>query len=319
MSEKIKWGVLGYARIAKNAFIPGLQKSSNSQFYAIASRDAEKLNECRQKQNCSKFFSSYDALLDDPEVQAIYIPLPNSLHREWTIKAAQKGKHVLCEKPIALNVEECKEMIQVCKENNVNLMEAFMYRYTAKTKKVLELIESGTIGEVRHINSSFGFTIQNESDVRLYPELGGGSLYDVGCYPINFFGMVTKAAPISMSSERTSKNGVDVMFSAVLKYESGVICTLSSWFNAFPYLGTEVIGTKGHISIPDTFLGNKGLITVSTVRGTQQIEIPEEDRYQLEIEDFAASILEERSPMLSLDETLRNIGIIEELLKQEKR
>jgi D-xylose 1-dehydrogenase (NADP+, D-xylono-1,5-lactone-forming) len=318
MSNKIKWGVLGYARIAKNAFIPGLLKSSNSELYAIASKDNERLIQSKNDFKCEKHYSSYDDLLDDPNIQAIYIPLPNSAHKEWTIKAARKGKHILCEKPIALNTEECIEMINECKKNNVKLMEAFMYRYTSRTKKVVELLQSGIIGEVKHISSTFGFMLNRENDVRLKPELGGGSLYDVGCYPINFFGLITNASPISMSSEYIMENGVDVMCSAALKYENGIVCSLNSWFNSFSNVNSEITGTKGRIKIPDTFLGNSGVITVITSEGTQEFEIPEEDRYLLEIEDFSNAIIEDREPLFSMDESLRNIKIIQDLLDTMK-
>jgi len=314
MERKVKWGVLGYARIARNSVIPAIVKASNSEFYAIASRDEGRLKECVKEFNCPKAYRSYDELLEDPEVQAVYIPLPNSFHKEWTIKAARKGKHVLCEKPIALNTAECMEMIDECRKNNVKLMEAFMYRYTDKTKKVKQLIDSGIIGEVRHINSTFGFFLERENDVRLDRALGGGSLYDVGCYPINFIGMVLGASPVSMSAECILQNGVDVGFSAVLKYENGVLCTINSWFNAHSHLKSEIIGTKGVIEVPETFFGTPLPITVTTSEGRKEIEVEESDRYLLEVEDFADAIISGREPMFSLEETVRNMKIIDQLL-----
>ena len=149
MNSKVKWGVLGYARIAKLSGIPAILKASNSEFYAIASRDKEKLRQCQEEFGCEKTYLSYDELLDDPEVEAVYIPLPNSLHKEWTIKAAEKGKHVLCEKPIALNSKEALEMVAACKANNVNFMEGYMYRYTDRIKKVQEIINSDVIGDIK--------------------------------------------------------------------------------------------------------------------------------------------------------------------------
>jgi predicted dehydrogenase len=314
MEKRIKWGVLGYAKIAREQVIPAIVRASNSEFYAIASRDAEKAKQCQEKFGCSKVYKSYDELLDDPEIQAIYIPLPNSLHKEWTIKAAQKGKHILCEKPIALNTEEALEMIKVCEQNNVKLMEAFMYRYTDRTRKVKELLDSGIIGDVKYINSSFRFLLSRENDVRMAPELGGGSLYDVGCYPINFVGMVTGSSPVSMSGECVLQNGVDVLFSAVLKYENGIIAVINSGFNAFTRVFSEIVGTKGVMEIPDTFFGNAGTITITTAEGRKEIEVQESDRYQLEVEDFADAVLNNRQPLFSLEETVRNMKIIDQLL-----
>ena len=189
-NKKIRWGVLGYARIAREAVIPAILRSSNSVFHAIASREPSKLDECRQKYNCPKTFQSYEELLRDPEIDAIYIPLPNALHREWTIKAAEHGKHVLCEKPIGLNAAECREMIAASKQHGVTLMEAFMYRYSDNTRKVIEVLRSGALGEIKFIYSAFRFLLGNPGSIKFKPELGGGSLYDVGCYPLNFTGMV---------------------------------------------------------------------------------------------------------------------------------
>mgnify|MGYP005833847763 CR=1 FL=1 len=319
MEKKIKWGVLGYARIARQSVIPAIVKANNSEFYAIGSRHEEKLKECQENFGCPKAYSGYDELLDDPEVDAVYIPLPNSLHKEWTIKAARKGKHVLCEKPIALNTEECLEMIRECKQNNVKLMEAFMYRYTHRTKSVKELLDSKVIGDVKHISSSFRFLLTRENDVRMLPELGGGALFDVGCYPISFLSLVTGGKePLSMSAQYELQNGVDVSFSALMKYEGGITASISCGFNSFLRANSEIIGTKGAIEIPDTFFPNAGVITLITADGRTYINVREVERYVPEVEDFAEAIIHDREPGYKLDETLMNIGIIERLLKQIK-
>lgn len=316
MEKKIKWGVLGYARIARLSVIPAIVKAKNSEFYAIASRDEEKLQACQKEFGCPKAYTSYEVLLDDPEVDAVYIPLPNHLHKEWTLKAAQKGKHVLCEKPIALNQQECLEMMEACEKYQVKFMEAFMYRYTARTRKVRELLDSGIIGEVRHVNSTFRFLLNREGDVRLKPEMGGGSLFDVGCYAINFIGMVTGRSPVSMSGECITREGVDVGFSAVLKYDNGLIATVNSGFDTHLLQYSIIAGTKGIMHVPDTFSDTAGKITVVTAEGSQDVEVEASERYVLEVEDFADAVLKDRKPLFSLDETVRNIGIIEELLKK---
>src|SRR5689334_5013489 len=152
--KKIRWGVLGYARIARENVIPAIQRSFNSEFHAIASREESKLAECRAQFNVPNSHRSYAELLRDPEVDAVYIPLPNALHCEWTIKAAENGKHVLCEKPIALNAAECRKMMAACSANNVRLMEAFMYRYTDRTREVLSVLRSGALGEIKFVSST---------------------------------------------------------------------------------------------------------------------------------------------------------------------
>jgi D-xylose 1-dehydrogenase (NADP+, D-xylono-1,5-lactone-forming) len=310
---KIKWGILGYARIARVNVIPAILRSSNAEFYAIASRDKAKLKECGDAYPFSRMYEGYDALLDDPDVGAVYIPLPNALHREWTIKAARKGKHVLCEKPIALNAAECDEMIRVCKEQKVKLMEAFMYRYTRRTGKVQEVLAGGRLGDIKYINSCYRFFLANPASIKLIPELGGGSLYDVGCYPVNFIGMITNDDPESIAAECIKDSGVDVMLSAVFKYRSGIIATLHCGFNAYQRIFSEIVGTKGALEVPDAFLDDPGHITLTTDAGSERIDIEESDRYRYEIEDFSQAIIDNRDPMFNLEETRRNAAIIDRI------
>jgi predicted dehydrogenase len=321
--RKIRWGVLGYARIAREGVIPGICRSSNSVFHAIASRDQTKLADCRALFSPPNAHRGYGELLDDPEVDAVYIPLPNSLHQEWTIRAADRGKHVLCEKPLALNAAGCREMIAACAANKVLLMEAFMYRYTDRTAKTLEVLRSGELGEIKFISSTFRFLLDNPASIKFKPELGGGALYDVGCYPVNFTGLVldqitrsqSPAVPQSVCVQSVSGGGVDLIFSALLKYSSGVVASLNCGFNAQKRVYSEIVGTGGALQIPDTFFDNAGALTL--IQGEEQREIPvaATDRYRLEVEDFADAILRRRPPRLSLAETERNMEVLERLLK----
>ena len=324
--NKVRWGVLGYARIARESLIPAIQRSSNSEFHAIASREESKLAECRARFNVPKPYRSYDELLRDPEVDAVYVPLPNSLHREWTIKAAEKGKHVLCEKPIALNAAECREMIAACAANKVTLMEAFMYRYTDRTSKVLDVLKSGVLGEIKFVSSTFRFLLANPASVKLKPELGGGALYDVGCYPINFAGMVAdeivgnagSSLPESISAESVRINGVDMIFSALLKYPSGLIASLNCGFNAQKRIFSEIIGAKGALEIADTFFDNAGALTLTVGEERREIPVEQSDRYRLEVEDFADAILKKCATHFSLAETQRNMEVMDKLFAAGK-
>jgi predicted dehydrogenase len=330
--RKLRWGVLGCARIARKSVIPAIVRASNASFHAIASRDQAKLGECRNEFGDVRCHESYQALLDDPEVEAVYIPLPNSLHCEWTLKAAEKGKHVLCEKPIALNAAECRKMIDACAANGVKLMEAFMYRYTASTQKVLEILRQGTLGDVKFISSTFRFPLSDAQSIKYQPGLGGGSLYDVGCYPLNFTGMVVDelariqgsntdgnarslgSSPMSVSAECTKSGGVDVIFSALLKYPSGLIAAIHSGFNAQPQIEAEIVGTKAVLRIPNTFLGDARKLSL-LVDGevAETIEVPASDRYLLEVEDFSNAVLKDREPFFSLAETERNMVLLDRL------
>jgi len=322
-NPKIRWGVLGWARIAQKEVIPAIQRSSNGVFHALASRDAAKLAECKTQLNPPNLHGSYDELVRDPEVDAVYNPLPNSLHKEWTIKAAEHGKHVLCEKPIALNAAECREMIAACRANGVVFMEAFMYRYSARTAKVRELLRSGKLGEIKFIQSQFRFHLNRSGDVRRIGGLGGGSLYDVGSYPVNFIGMVmdeiTKSVPgkgprvESLSVQCVQENGVDELFSALLRYPGGVVAALHSGFNAHLRVFSEIIGTEGSLEIPITFFGAEGGMTLTVGDKRRDVPVPESDRYRLQVEDFADAIRQKRPPLLTTDETLRNMELIDRL------
>jgi xylose dehydrogenase (NAD/NADP) len=331
-NRKIRWGVLGYARIASESLIPAIQRSSNSKFHAIASREASKMAECRARFNVVKTYHGYDELLRDPEVDAVYIPLPNALHHEWTIKAANNGKHILCEKPLALNATECREMIDACAANKVTLMEAFMYRYTDRTRKVLDVLRSGALGEIKFISSTFRFLLANPDSIKFKPELGGGALYDVGCYPVNFTCMVADeiarsqsgkkesvgALPKSISTECVRMNGVDMIFSALLKYPSGLIASLNCGFNSQKRIYSEIVGAKGALEIPDTFFGEAGALTLTIGEERREISVAQSDRYRLEVEDFADAILHKRNPHFSLEETLRNSEIMNKLFVASK-
>jgi len=320
--RKIRWGVLGYAKIARESLIPALARSSNSEFRALGSRDAAKRAACAQAHPGARMHPGYEEVLRDPEVDAVYIPLPNSLHKEWTIRAAEHGKHVLCEKPLALNAAEAREMAAACAARGVLLMEAFMYRYTERTRKVLEVVRSGALGKIRFIHSSFRFLLANPASIKLQPALGGGSLYDVGVYPVNFAGLVADALAGRPAAARPefvaatcvrAPGGVDDGFSALLRYPGGLIASLHSGLNTHRRVASEIVGTEGLLEIPDTFFDNPGALTLSRGGEAREIPVPESDRYRWEVEDFAAAILEKRPPLLGLDESVRNLEILDRL------
>jgi predicted dehydrogenase len=319
MNQAIQWGVLGAARIARLQVIPAIVRCPNARLHAVASRDPAKLAEFQALFGSFKTHDSYEALLEDPAVDAIYIPLPNSMHREWAIRAMRCGKHVLCEKPLALNSQEAGEMIEVARECKVLLMEAFMYRYTDRMAQINRVLGSGVLGQIRSVNSTFRFLLDRENTIKENPELGGGALYDVGCYPLNLIGLVAGAEPVSVAVECDKSHGVDINLSALLRYESGLIASLHCGFNAFGRMHSEIIGTDGTLLAPDTFLDDAGQLALHTRQGCALIPVAESDRYGEEIRDFSAAILENRSPMLSLEESLRNMRILDCILEQVRR
>ncbi len=318
MNAPIRFGILGYARIARLHLIPAMLEAKNAVPYAIASTNPEKLKQAQADLSFQKAYNDYDSLLQDPDVDAVYIPLPNSLHKEWTIKAAKAGKHVLCEKPMALTEADCLEMIAACKENNVKLMEAFMYRFTLKIAKLKELLASGAIGQVLHIHSSFRFVMRPGPNIRLDPALGGGSLWDVGCYPVNLIGMILQDEPVSVCAMKTDRQGVEFSLDAVLKYKNGVVCTLVSGFDSNAAQLTEINGTEGTLLVQDTFDGTGMPILLYKNGVTTEIPVTESKRYVLEIEDFSDAVLQNREPSFALWETVRNIRLINRILEAAK-
>jgi predicted dehydrogenase len=322
MGKKVKWGILGYAGIARKKVLPAMKNLETVELYAIASRDQKKLQDAVEQYQFEKTYSSYDELLLDPEVQAVYIPLPNALHKEWVIKAANAGKHILCEKPLALTKEDALEMVEACEKNHVKLMEAFMYRFSSRSKKLKELINTGVIGEIKHINSSHRFVLSDMENVRASQELGGGSLHDVGCYPINMVGLLLQDEPESICAQKIDFHGVDFAISAVLKYKNGVMASIHSGFDTHSSQITEIDGTKGSIILRDSFIDMDGVdtpILVALNDGSEaEYMLTPCRQYEAEVEEFSNAILEDRDPEFSLTETVRNVHVMDEILRCAK-
>ncbi|KAF7598185.1 MAG: oxidoreductase [Candidatus Dactylopiibacterium carminicum] len=308
----IRWGILGYARIARLQVIPAILASGNGRVHALASRDPAKLAEAQAQVPELTARASYEEVLRDPAVDAIYIPLPNSLHKHWAIAALDAGKHVLCEKPLALDAQEAREMFAAAQRNRRVLMEAFMYRYSDRSRQLRGVIESGVLGEVRHVNASFRFFLDRPGTIKMQPGLGGGALYDVGVYPINLLGLITGGAlPVSVHAEAEFIDGVDVNASVLLRYPDGLLATLHCGFNAFGQMGAEIVGTKGRLLVPDPFLGEAGELTLTTAEGTRAIPVAATERYTEQVREFAAALLEGRSPQLTPAESIRNLEVLD--------
>ncbi|MGL5969270.1 MAG: Gfo/Idh/MocA family protein [Kluyvera sp.] len=307
MSDVVNWGVLGYARIAKNSVIPAINRAENARVYAVASRNKAELPTGEWEQS----YGDYAALLADDAIQAVYIPLPNSLHKEWVIRALEAGKHVLCEKPLGLTAAEAQEMQQVARKHNRLLMEAFMYQYTDRVRVVKDAVESGELGDIRHINVSFRFLLDRPNTIKMQPALGGGSLYDVGCYPVNFIGMITGRLPVECKALCETDQDVDTNLSALLQYDDGLIANIHCGFNAFGRNYAEIIGTKGMLCIDKPFLDDAGTIYLHTSEGVRELPVSESDRYQAEVRNFSSAVLNEPSRLIPLEETVRNMQVLD--------
>lgn len=314
--KKVRWGVLSTADIGLKQVIPAIFKSENAEMAAISSRNS-KSKTVAAKLVIPKAYESYEQLLEDPDIDAVYIPLPNHLHREWTIKAAKAGKHVLCEKPASLTSFETREMVEVCQEQGVKFMEAFMYQFHPQHRRVREIIASGEIGEVRLFKSSFSFYLENRKEnIRMGKEMGGGSVYDVGCYTIHAARYIMGSEPfeVQMDAVIDELAGVDTSATGVLKFNNGVKAIIDCSFDMAGRDEYEVVGTKGIIRVPYAFRpdvnGGIGQVIISTDGVVREEKIPG-DIYRLEIELFSRAILEGIDPVYSGEETIRNMEVID--------
>ncbi len=316
MVDAIRWGVLGVANIARRAVIPAIQRSGNGRLTAIASRSRVRAEEAARELGILRAHSSYEALLGDPEVQAVYIPLPNSLHREWTIHAAEAGKHVLCEKPLALTPAECDEMIAACTQHRVALMEAFMYRFHPRTEEVERLARAGALGEVRLVRAAFTFQTTNpRNNVRFRPDLGGGALYDVGCYTVNVSRMVLGEPDEVFACGRIGEYGVDEQVGAVLRFDGGRLALLDCALTLPRREEYEVLGTEAHLHVPRAFLPGTVDSEIHLTRGAERTSrtVPGAEQYQRMVEHFGHAIASGSPVGLPPEDASRNLRVINAL------
>src|SRR5699024_6559802 len=269
--KKVNWGILSTAGIAQKELIPAFKRATNAEVTAIASSSGiEKAKAVADKFSIEKVYDSYEKLLDDPDVDAVYIPLPNHLHKEWVIAAAKKGKHILCEKPAAVNAAEFEEMQQVCEEQDVILMEAFMYHFHPQHERVKEIIASGEIGEVSYMRSAHTLYMKDpEMNVRVNYQAGGGSLYDIGSYAIHAIRNVLGHEPETVHVEAVKNtSGIDTAAYASITFADGTRATFDTSFDLADRNEYEVAGTKGRIRVPRAFRpdrnGGDGLVIVET-------------------------------------------------------
>ncbi|MDN4525035.1 Gfo/Idh/MocA family protein [Fictibacillus fluitans] len=314
--KKVRWGVLSTATIGLNQGIPAIQRSENAELVALASR-GEKGRAKAEELSIPKYYDSYEKLLADPGIESVYIPLPNHLHLEWAVKAARQGKHVLCEKPAFLHAEDTKKMVEACREHGVYFMEAFMYQFHPQHDRVKEIIDSGEIGEVKLMRSSFSFYIQDRvENIRLSKEKGGGSIYDVGCYSIHAARSILQSEPIEVQafSDLDPDTGVDLSSIVHMKLENGIPVVFDCSFDMANREEYEVVGTQGTITVnrafrPDVY-GGEGLILIQTKEGQREEKVTG-DQYRSQIEHFSSCILEGKEPSYTLEETYQNMQAID--------
>lgn len=318
-NQNISWGLLSTANI-NQAIIEPLRVSDRNHLAAVASRSQDKADAYAKEWDIPKAFGSYEEMLADMDIDVIYNSLPNSLHAEWTIKAAKAGKHVLCEKPIALSIEEIDAIKTASIDANVVIAEAFMYRHHPQSRLVKQLVDDGKIGDLQLILGSFSFYLGRKDDIRLDPVMGGGSIWDIGCYPISFARYIVGEEPLQVFGWQVSNDlGVDMTFSGQMRFENDVLVQFDSSFRAPLRMHIEIIGTKGVIFVPNPFKPDHGDTVILQLMGqTEEIPIPDYPLYLGEVEDMADAILESKPNLISLDDSRGNVNTIVSLLKSAK-
>ena len=321
MTDRVlNWGLLSTANINR-ALITPLRASKRNKLLAIGSRKQTSAEEFAHEWKIPRAHGSYEALIKDPEIDVIYNSLPNHLHSEWTIKALQAGKNVLCEKPFALSLAEADAMISASRETGKVLAEAFMYRHHPQTLKVKEMVDSGLIGELQAVKGVFTFTLTRENDIRSKKETGGGSIWDVGCYPISYMRTISGAEPIEVFGWQVlGAGGADVSFFGQIRFPNEVFAQFDCGFKSPSRAQVEIIGSKGTLNIPEPFKpGRNEKMYLTRNDQVETIKTPGSELYIGEVEDMADAILLGKPPRVSLADSRGNTDVILALIESARK
>jgi predicted dehydrogenase len=321
MTDKVRWGVLGVAKIATEKVIPAMQRGTCAEIVAIASRDIDKARRAASSLGIPKAYGSYEDLLADPEIEAIYNPLPNHLHLPWSVRAAEAGKHVLVEKPVTLDVAECRALIAARDRTGVKMGEAFMVRTHPQWIRAREVLRSGELGTLRAIETSFSFFGRDPANVRNILEFGGGGLMDLGCYAVQvaryFFGAEPKRV-VSLI-ERDPEMKIDSLASALLDFPSGQSVFTCS-MQMYPYQRVQIIGARGRIEIEIPFnapLDRPTRIFIDGAAGLRTEEFAA-NQYTIQGDLFSKAVRGEGEVPTPLEDSIRNMAVIEAIFKSER-
>jgi D-xylose 1-dehydrogenase (NADP+, D-xylono-1,5-lactone-forming) len=310
MDGPVRLGVISTARINRSV-LNGARESDRVDVIAVASRELARATTYAAEHGIERPYGSYEALLADPDVEAVYISLPNSLHVEWSIRALEAGKHVLCEKPLGRRPADVERAFDVAEEANRVLMEAFMYRHHLQTHALLELVAAGRIGPLRQIRNEFSFTLDDPQDVRLRPELDGGALMDLGCYCINQARLLAGEPHLVFGRQVIGETGVDARFAGLLEFPGRVIAEFDCGFD-MPYRsGLEAVGSRASVYVPEPITCRDPHLELDGER----IDVPDADRYQLQLENFAAAARGETEPLLGRADAVAQARVIDALYR----
>jgi xylose dehydrogenase (NAD/NADP) len=310
----VKWGFLSTADI-NDKLLPGAKASADVDVIAVASRDTERARAYADERGIERAYGSYDELLADPDIEAIYISLPNSMHVEWSIRALEAGKHVLCEKPLSRHAADVERAFNAAEQAGRILMEAFMYRHNPQTKRLVELVAGGAIGRLRLIRAAFSFPLGDTANVRLNAELEGGGLMDVGCYCVSGSRLLAGEPESAYGDQVAAASGVDELFIGTLRFPDGVLAEIDCGLVMPVRDELEAIGEEGSLFLDDPWHCRKPIIEVRKEDGTERIELEPKDSYRLQLENMSAAIRGEAEPLLGRDDALGQARAIEALYR----
>lgn len=311
----LRWGILGTAHIAARRILPAMAASRRHTVVAVASRQPARGREFAARFGIPRVYDDYAALLADPEIDAVYNPLPNALHRTWTERAARAGKHVLCEKPMATTAADAAAMVATCRAHGVVLREAFMYRHHPQIARLQALLREGAIGVPWLVRAWFSFTT-TAGNIRLDPSLGGGGLLDVGCYAVNISRLLL-GEPVRAAATAVYEHGVDVLLSGFLAFPGGRAALIDCGLRAPLRQGCEIVGTAGTIALPRPFQPEEdpATLVVTTPRGTATVEVPGANQYTLMLDDFAAAVRDGAPPRGTASDAVTNMRALDALAR----
>jgi xylose dehydrogenase (NAD/NADP) len=316
----VQWGVLSTARINAK-FLAGVAQSDDCDVLAVASRDGERAAQYARENRIERAYGSYEQLLGDPDVEAVYISLPNSLHVEWSERALRAGKHVLCEKPLSRRVAEVEAAFDVAQSADRLLMEAFMWRHNPQTNRVVQLVQAGSIGRLRLIRAAFSFAIgaADAANVRLSAQLGGGALMDVGCYCVSAARLLAGEPEAVSGQQVIGGDGVDVAFAGAMRFGSEVLAHFDAGLELAARDELEIVGEEASLFLDDPWHCREPVIELRRNGTVERIELERADSYQLEAENLSAAIRGQAQPLLGRADAVGQARVIEALYAQAGR
>jgi len=323
MTDRIRWGILGNATIARKCTIPAIAKSINGRLRVLGSRSPESARSTAHRYGIERLHDSYEAVLDDPEVDAVYLSLPNHLHRPWTLKALAAGKHVLCEKPLACSSQEASEMAAEATARGRLLMEAFMYRFHPRNREIKALTAAGELGALRSVHAAFTYAMESEvlesgGNARLKPEMGGGALLDVGCYAVSTARWLLAQEPVSVHAQAVYRHGVDVHLVGILRFPSGALGCIQAGFMSALQQTYSIVGTEAAVELPhDAYIPWEKVSQYAFRRRTDEVgeirRVPGADEYQLMVEHFAEAVQGRQALEATPQDSICNLKVLDAL------